>query len=408
VSDIVIVGAGAAGIAAARWLQEQGQRPLVLEARDRVGGRAWTDSSLGVPVDMGCAWLHSADQNPWTAYALEHHFEIIERRPDWGRRVGREEPGATYQAEFAAAYESIETRIAEAAARGLDIAVSELVPDGRFKLRFDAIMGWWMGANSAQVSCLDMARYADSDINWAVRAGLGAVIAHSAGALDVRFNTAVREIDSSGPRVKVVSDAGVVEAKAVIVTVPTNLLAAHHIRFSPELPAAFNDAFAGLPQGANNKVFFRMVPGAVPYEGTVHFIGSDTTIRTATYATRPSGQEALLAYFGGDLARELEQRGELAAFAREELTGIFGADFGAGIVGSVSSAWSTDPWSLGSYSIALPGKAHLRQQLSEPVQERIFFAGEACSIEYFGTIHGAWHSAVNAAGKALARIESLK
>ena len=101
------------------------------------------------------------------------------------------------------------------------------------------------------------------------------------------------------------------------------------------------------------------------------------------------------------MAIELEQRGELEQFARDELASIFGAEFLSNIVDVLHTQWSTDPWSRGSYSIALPGKAEMWRQFSVPLFERIFFAGEANSIEYFGTIHGAWFSAVAAADQAL-------
>jgi monoamine oxidase len=111
-----------------------------------------------------------------------------------------------------------------------------------------------------------------------------------------------------------------------------------------------------------------------------------------------------MGFIGGDLSAELEQRGELETFARDELSGIFGSDFLDGIGRTLSSSWGMDPWSRGSYSAALPGRARAREQLNLPLHERIFFAGEACSIQYFGTIHGAWYSAVGAAERALKAI----
>lgn len=187
----------------------------------------------------------------------------------------------------------------------------------------------------------------------------------------------------------------------MIVTVPTSVLATGSIRFLPELPLEFADAFAGIPLGVVNKVFFEMLPAAFPFEGTVHFLGTDQTSRTASYAVRPAGQNVLMAFIGGDLSAELEQRGELETFARDELSGIFGSDFLEGIGRTLSSSWGMDPWSRGSYSATLPGKARAREQLNLSLRDRIFFAGEACSINYFGTIHGAWYSAVGAAEQAL-------
>ena len=152
-----------------------------------------------------------------------------------------------------------------------------------------------------------------------------------------------------------------------------------------------------------------MAPGALPFR-RVRFISCArrTRPRIGSYQARPAGQEVLLAYFGGDLAIELEQRGELEAFARDELRQIFGVGLPRrNRAESLRRAGSRDPWSLGSYSYALAGKAHRREQLSEPLHERIFFAGEACSHGPFGTIHGAWHSGVSAAGKALARWQDV-
>lgn len=398
---VVIVGAGAAGIAAGRHLQQAGVKPRVLEARNRVGGHAWTDSSIGVPVDMGCAWLHSARSNPWSAYAEANGFAIITQPPDWGRRIAREEPTPEQRGRWDAAFARNLELIAQAAQRGLDVAVADVIPDDEFRVRFDAVMGWWMGANSVRVSTLDFSRYHESQDNWALSAGLGTLLSHAASTLDVELNCPVRAIDLRGPRVRLSCDAGIVEADAAIVTVPTSVLAAQAIRFDPALPVELAEAFSGLPLGTNNKVFFEVAPGALPFEGTTHFLGSDSTVRTGSYATRPAGHDAVSAYFGGDFARELEDKGELEAFARAELTGIFGAGFGRQLGRAVSTAWNSDPWALGSYSIALPGKAHLRERLGIALQDRVFFAGEAASIEHFGTIHGAWHSAVATAERVL-------
>jgi monoamine oxidase len=406
--DIVIVGAGAAGVAAARWLRSQGVDPLIVEARNRVGGRAWTDTTLlGAPIDMGGAWLHSAGNNPWTAYARGAGFEIIERLPSWQRRIGTEVVPPDVQRIRNEAFARNEQIIADAAAAGRDVSIAGLIPNDEFRPWFDAVMGFLMGVDSEQVSSLDYARYTDSELNWSLPRGLGTVVAHAAQTLDVQRSTAVRGIDYSGNVVKLSTDRGEIESRAVIVTVPTSVLATQTIRFTPALPATMHDAFAAVPLGADNKVFFRVAPGRMPFdgEGTQFFIGRIDSSRTGSYATRPADQQdLLLAFFGGGLAKELEERGELEHFARDELSKIFGADFSKHLQAAVSTAWCSDPWSRGSYSAALPGNAHMREVLQEPIAERIFFAGEACSIEYFGTVMGAWRSGVSAAERALTAI----
>lgn len=404
-SDVIIVGAGAAGIAAALWLNSQGRGAKILEARSRAGGRAWTDTAIfGFPVDLGCAWLHSAEGNPWLEVARQAGFGVIERTPTWQRRIGREGASPEYLAAWRAAFERNEALIEEAARAGCDVPVSLLVPDDRHRPMFDAVMTWLMGVDSPYVSSVDFARYADTNVNWAVREGLGAVLAHAASDLDVHLRTPVQSIDWSGERVRVETARGTLECAAVIITVPTAVLADEQsVRFVPALPQSFSDAFNGVPLGVANKVFFEMHPGAMPYEGSLHIIGTDQTARTAAYQTRPSDQEILLAYFGGGLALELERRNELEAFAREQLKDIFGADFIANIRRASCTSWAADPYARGAYSAALPGKAHMREQLNVAVADRLYFAGEACSVDSFGTIHGAWKSGVDAARRAISR-----
>lgn len=406
--DVVIVGAGAAGIAAARYLRAQGINPLILEARDRVGGRAWTDTaSLGVPIDMGCAWLHSADRNPWTAYAQEARFEVIERSPIWQRYIGREAASPESLRARLSAFERNEALIAAAAGEGRDVALSQIVPRDSFWPMFDAVMGWVMSVDGDEVSSVDYARYQDSEVNWAVKRGLGALVGHAARELQIQLSTPVQTIDHRGPLVKIETQRGVIESRAVIITLPTSVLALDQLRFVPKIPLYFHEAFVSVPLGSPNKVFFRVAPGAMPFTGTVHFIGTDSDSHTGSYATRPAAQEdVLLAFFGGGLSAELERRGELEGFAREELSRIFGSDFNRQLLKAVSSSWHADPWSRGSYSAALPGKAHMRERLSDALDDRIFFAGEACSTDYFGTLLGAWHTAVIAAQRALLVLES--
>jgi monoamine oxidase len=404
-TNFIVIGAGAAGIAAARYLREQGRQVIVLEARSRIGGRAWTDTaSFGFPLDMGCAWLHSADINPWTQYAHENGFRLIERSPIWQRRIGSEPATPEYTRAWGAAFERNEGLAEQAAKAGRDVPVSTILPNDEFRPPFDAVMTWLMGTDSEFVSTVDLTRYADTGVNWAACDGLGTIVAHAARELDVRLDTAVQVIDWSGSVVRLATTRGTLEADGVIVTVPTPLLVDDQtLRFTPAMPTDLREAFAGIPLGLANKVFIEMQPGALPFEGSEFIIGTISTARTASYQTRPSGRDVMLAYFGGSLARELEGQGALEAFARDDLSRIFGAEFVSRIRRTVCTGWASDPWSRGSYSAALPGMAHMRERLEMALAERVYFAGEAASIDSFGTIHGAWHSGVRAAQRLLRR-----
>jgi monoamine oxidase len=401
--DTVIVGAGAAGIAAARRLVAAGQQVMVLEARNRAGGRAAVDHSLGVPADLGAAWLHFAEENAWTKLAHEAGFNVLRREPGWGAAsgIGARQPSDEERRALAASYQRNYELIETAAAAGQDIALSDILPRDAFRTRFDATMTWAVGAESNHISTLDLARYADSDHNWAVREGLGAVVTAAASGLPVLPDSEVTAIDWSGPLIRVECSSGRIEARAAIITLPPTVLARGSVKFTPDLPTAYLDAFHGLPLGVVNKVFFKLGAGQFPERESRHFIGSDTSTRTCSYLVHPAEQPLLCAFFGGNLSWELEQRGELVEFAREELRRVFGADFVNELRASIATAWGSDPHARGSYSAALPGKANLREILGRPVTPQLMFAGEACSVHHYGTLHGAWLSGVAAAEQLL-------
>ncbi|MBM3220685.1 MAG: FAD-dependent oxidoreductase [Candidatus Rokubacteria bacterium] len=397
--DACVVGAGAAGLAAACELARTGLSARVLEARGRVGGRAWTDvETLGVPIDRGCAWLHCADRNPWTPYAREQGFTVIERLPDWQRYVGRAPLSPERRARRDADWQRAERAIEAAVRAGRDVPASEVLPpDLEFRTLIDATMSWAMGVDTVDLSTADYVIYADTEINWAVREGLGAVVATAARGLDVVLECPVVGIDWGGSHVRVTTGRGTLECRAVIVTVPTTLLARATPRFSPALPSAYEEAFNGLTLGVANKVFVEVEPGALPFDGSVNLVASDTTVRTASVSVRPAGQDVMLVFFGGAYARELETTGALDVTARDVLIGVFGSDLGRKIRRTTATAWATDPWALGSYSAARPGFARCRNVLGESVADRIFFAGEAVPPKAYGAIHGAAESGVTAA-----------
>jgi len=396
--DVVVIGAGAAGLAAGRRLQELRREVLVLDARDRIGGRAWTlETPQGIPLDMGCEWLHSADRNPLTNIARVMGFTVDETLPNW-RSVsdaGRD------------AYDAFVEAIAKEAVSGdPDRSASSLLPaDGRWHGRIAAISSYANGAEPDLISIQDNARYADSGINWRVVEGYGRMIAAYGGAVPVKLGVRVTAVDHSGPDIRIETDQGTIAARAVIVATPTPSLAREEIRFRPALPQKVAAA-AGLPLGLADKLYLAIKGDLQNVPRDHHVKGAEDLAATGNYQLRPHGRPVIEGFFGGRTARRLEEEGEAAMvqFALDELAGLFGSDFRRRLRPIARTAWEADPFARGSYSHALPGHAGDRAVLAEPVDGRIFFAGEACSPDYFSTAHGAFLTGIAAAEEVAAAL----
>jgi monoamine oxidase len=402
--DVAIVGAGAAGIAAARTLEGSGLSVLVLEARDRLGGRAWTVTPApGIVFDVGCGWLHSADKNPFVAIARELGFAIDRTRPPW-RVQGYEAafPRAARE-DFIAALDAFFARTEQAARTGRDSAGSEhLAPGNRWNPMIDAISTYINGCELDQVSVIDLNAYEDTEINWRVPRGYGTLVATYGAPCPVALGCNVTLIDHSVTPLRLETSRGTLRAGKAIVTVPTDLVAAEAPRFHPALPEKV-EAAAMLPLGLADKVTLALEnPEDMPKDGNLRGM----TMRTATgaYHLRPFGQACIEGFFGGRFARELEAAGEgaPAAAAIEEIVALLGSDMRRRLKPLAESRWAQDPFARGSYSHALPGHADKRAVLATPVDGRIFFAGEATSPDFFTTAHGAQQSGVRAAREAMA------
>lgn len=402
--DVAIIGAGAAGLGAAHALKDTGLSAIVLEARDRLGGRAWTvQASPEVTFDVGCGWLHSADKNSFVAIAKRLGFEINTDLPPWGDRAfGDAFPEAERKA-FVRAIDEFYERIWEAAEQGEDAPASfYLEPGNRWNPMIDAISTYVNGCELDQVSLLDMEAYEDTYFNWRVRAGYGTLIAAYGAPCPVALNCNVTLIDHSGKRIRLETSRGTIEAEAVIVTVPTNLIADEAIRFSPALPVKV-DAARGLPLGVDDKVTLALDGAeAFPVEGNLR--GATMRTEMGTYHIRPFGQPCIDGFFGGRFARELEDAGDgaFAAQSIDEIAAFLGNDIRRKLRPLRESRWAHDPFARGSYSHALPGHAGDRAVLAAPVDGRLFFAGEATSPNFFSTAHGARDSGERAAKEALA------
>jgi monoamine oxidase len=402
--EVVVVGGGAAGVAAARRLREAGIDCLIVEARGRLGGRAWTiTDESGVALDLGCGWLHSADRNPWVKIAQEQGAAIDKSRPPWARAM--RDIGFPYaeQREFQEAMDAFFARVERAAASASDVPAGDsLEPGCRWNGLIDAISTYISGAEWDRVSAKDYDRYHDTGENWRVVKGYGALISACGENLPAALDCEVRAIDHRGKRLRIETAKGAIAADQVVITIPSALLAAERLLFTPALPEKI-EAARGLPLGLADKLFIALA-GAEEFEPDMRVFGHIDRAATANYHFRPFGRPMIEAYFGGRFAAELERGGDGAFLdcAVSDLVGLFGNAFAARIKPIAIHRWGADPFALGSYSYASPGFADCRPKLAAPIDGRLFFAGEACSVHDFSTAHGGWHTGVSAAEQVIA------
>jgi monoamine oxidase len=402
--DVAIIGAGAAGLGAAHALKDSGLSVIVLEARDRVGGRAHTIlAAPGIIFDAGCGWLHSADKNSFVKIARQLNFEIDTTRPPWREQSFDTAFPLPERQDFIAALDAFYDRAEEAARRGgEDAADKYLEPGDRWNPMIHAISTYVNGCELDQVSIQDMQAYEDTGINWRVPRGYGALMTAYGAPCPLALSTEVTLIDHSGTRVRIETSRGTLTASNVIVTVPTNLIADEAIRFRPLLPAKV-EAARGLPLGVDDKVMLALQDAeALPKDGNLR----GATMRTAmgSFHLRPFGQPCIEGFFGGTFARELEGAGD-GAFAAEsidQIVALLGSDFRRKLKPLAESRWAHDPFARGAYSHALPGRAGDRAVLAAPVDGRLFFAGEATCPNFFSTAHGARDSGERAAQEVIA------
>jgi monoamine oxidase len=409
-TDVAVIGAGSAGIAAARRLTAAGNvAVLVLEGRERAGGRTWTVEKNGYPLDLGGEWLHSADRNVLTPLAESRGFELYHRRPDWTTRLRNSGATPEEEADWIAEREAHYWAIHHAAQEAEDRPASTVLrPGGRWNALFDATSTWANAVELDKLSVRDNDRYEDSGVNWRVRRGYGTLLRGLAEGLPIAFGTKVTRVDHRGRDLVLETSRGPVRARRAVVAVPTAILAREDVAFDPALPDKL-DAAGGLPLGLANKLFMGFAGDMddIDEDGDIFLVGSTTRRDTMSYQARPFGRPVIQCFFGGEFAAGMEREGIAAmfAFAADELAALRGNGIRSQLTPLAASSWRGDAFAGGSYSYARPGHADDRAILAAPVDGRIFFAGEACSLNFFSTVHGAYETGIAAADAALASLK---
>ena len=411
--DVVIIGAGVAGLAAADTLRRQGRSCCVLEAAGWVGGRARTIQVAGAPFDLGATWLHDAARNPLAHIARAAGETLLDADSLRSRRLlieGRP-ANAAEQAAYFAASAQFEALATARAARD-DVALAEAVAPMQDDPWLATIETWEASqiaaADSRDFSVRDWRDNSLEGSNLWLPNGIGDFVSRALApaAVDIRLNTPVTRI-AWGRDVQVQTPSGTVVAQSCIVTVSTGVLASGAIIFDPPLPAATQAAIAGLPMGLLSKVALtgnwpdRL---GLPESCSIRMQVPARFARAMSFHCWPLGAPYIAGFVGGPTAWALSAGGPAMAqdFVRNRFTAMLGADAARGITDIILSDWGADPLHRGAYAYARHGHAGARATLGAPLSDgRLIFAGEATRTDGLaGTVGGAWLAGQDAAAVA--------
>lgn len=418
---VIVIGAGLAGLAAARELQDQGYQVVVLEGRDRIGGRLWTSTKWAdIPLDLGASWIHGLDGNPLTDLAKRAEAQIIETSYDSNRiyDVDGKELAEAKEQRLDRLREQLQRAIESAQDADQDISLRQVID--RLLDRVGRDVETQQLLNFIASSALEQehagsvkkmsAQWFDSAEDFdgedgLFPAGYHQIVEFLADGLKIDTKQVVQRIEWNKKQVRVTTDAGEYTADQVVVTLPLGVLKAGRVEFSPPLPEAYRSAIAKLDMGVLNKCYLRFP--RVFWPDDVDWLECITAkhgewVEWVSFA-RAIDAPVLLGFNAADRGREIEAwtDQQIVASAMATLRHLFGPDIPEPTDYQLTR-WATDPMSLGSYSYnPIGADPQWRRQLAKPISKQIYLAGEATDHEYYGTAHGAYLSGLRAAEQIL-------
>lgn len=419
---IIVIGAGAAGLACAHDLVTRGYEVIVLEARPRIGGRVWSDDRLGFAVDLGASWIMGAAKNPLSAVARAAWIELVPTHWDrlavyrGGARVSARELDQTDQ-EFADLIDAVRRR---ARSRSVDVTLQAaiddelrgevLTPSDRDRLNYAcAMLGQDAAADMDELGTVgqeyDRPPRGEDAL---VRGGYQAVLAALATGLDIRLGHEVTQIEQRGDSVLVTTPGETFTGAGCVVSLPLGVLQSGRIRFTPALPADKQAVVRRLGMGTLNKATLLFPRSVIP--SSLDFLGrmgsEPTRFPLFVNLERLTGHPAVLGFVAGHTARALETASDAQVVdaALRSLRDLLGASLPAPTA-AVVTRWHSDPYCLGSYSYIPPGAQESdRDLLATPIGNHLYFCGEATQRNQAGTVHGAYLSGKRAASQVVSRL----
>ena len=405
-TDVIIIGAGASGLSAAKELARLGLSFTVVEGSHRIGGRAYSEEiAPDVWFDLGCSYLHHGETNPFVAIADELGVVLGKDKVDFfeDNKKGLHKNGMPLTPSEREAYTAYQlecyTAIKVATERGEDLAIADLVDlENEFALSYMHSMAEQNAMDIDQTSSSGFAAgYEGSDIP--VLNGYGNLVSAWGADIPVSLNTKVDRIDWSGNGVLVETARGTLRGRSVLCTVSTGILSAGEVEFLPGLPDWKMEAILGLPTGTENKICLHFDQDVFGPEGRgYHHTWNDEGLACGFEAS-VMGQNLAIVFTGGRFGIWLEKQGQQAGhdYAVDRVAEAFGSDIRKHVTRSIVTACTTEPWTRGSYSCALPGQAHQRRELARVLDDRLFFAGEATTVGDHSCCDGAYRSGIRAA-----------
>jgi len=404
---VVVIGAGSAGLSAARRLIAEGMSVVVLEGAGRIGGRAYTESdTFGVPFDHGCSWIMGPGDLPYVAMARDWGFTLLDHDSAGETLyVGDRRATDSERREYNRAWAETESAVNRAGREGQDVPSSSLIPPD---MDFAGSVQTWMGpmdwaVDFADLSTMDVWAYGNIGSNYMIKEGYGTLVTRMGAGLPVQLMTPATRVDWSGTGVSVETPSGRIRAKACVVTVSTGVLRAGSIQFTPQLPDWKQEAIDHLPMGLLAKVTLQFDGerfGLAPNQWLTYWVPKAMPAKACYFLTFPFGFDLMIGFVGGRIGWQLSAEGTDAAveFALDEVVKMFGSEARDHFVKGHLTGWANNPGTYGAYAAATPGHHSARAELARPIGNRVFFAGEAVAAPYYQLCGGAYLS-----GDAVAR-----
>lgn len=348
--DVLIIGAGSAGVGAGLELSDSGLSFRILEAAHRVGGRAHTDtSSLSVPWDHGAHWLHSADVNPLVKWADRLSVKYLREERSDHFTIWQNEQFVTSTDLIAARDATIAAgdAIEAAGEMPVDVSLADAIPDaGRWRAGVRCVLQSMTGADPEKVSVKDYLGYEDTDLNWPVLSGYGNLISRMAANFPIDLGVTVEAIEQRANEVSLRTNKGELKAKAVIVTVSTSVLTANDIRFSKGPAADFLEIVSDLPCGRYEKVALEVEDLPQEAEGRIFcMIDPGSGENAIDFQIMPTTPSVMIAHLAGDTLDVGCKWDEAAKtdIATERLIQAFGSSFRKKILRTGATDWTNNP-----------------------------------------------------------------